>query len=112
MSLIDEPSDGMNVPEYSVSEISAAVKRAVEQGFGHVRVRGEVCNLSRPRSGHIYLGLKDDSAVLSGVIWRSAARGLSAQPEEGMEVVATGRLTTYAGQSRYQMTIENIAPAG
>lgn len=113
-SLIEEPADGAdgNVPEFSVSEISAAVKRAVEQGFGRVRIRGEICNLSRPRSGHVYLGLKDDRAVLSGVIWRSGLRRLSAEPEEGMEVVATGRLTTYPGASRYQIVIEDIAPAG
>lgn len=111
-SLIDEPADGLNVPEFSVSEISAAVKRAVEQGFDRVRVRGEICNLSRPRSGHVYLGLKDDRAMLSGVIWRSGVRRLSAEPEEGMEVVATGRLTTYPGASRYQIIIDDIAPAG
>src|SRR5699024_1234377 len=87
MSLIDEPAGGMNVPEFSVSEISAAVKRAVEQGFAHIRVRGEVGRVSRPRSGHVYLDLKDDRAVLAGIIWRGAAAKLATQPEEGMEVI-------------------------
>ncbi|MEM9139075.1 MAG: exodeoxyribonuclease VII large subunit [Pseudomonadota bacterium] len=114
-SLIDEdPGDGPsgNTPEFSVSELSGAVKRAIEGGFGHVRVRGEVGRVSRPRSGHVYLDLKDDRAVLAGVIWKGTAQGLATQPEEGMEVIATGRLTTFAGQSRYQIVIEALAPAG
>ncbi|MEM0989238.1 MAG: exodeoxyribonuclease VII large subunit [Pseudomonadota bacterium] len=110
-SLIDEEAPG-NAPEFTVSELSGAVKRTVEGAFGHVRVRGEVGRVSRPRSGHLYLDLKDDRSVLAGVIWKGVAAGLAAQPEEGMEVVATGRLTTFAGQSRYQIIIEDIAPAG
>lgn len=106
----DEPAD--NTPEFSVSEISGAVKKAVESGFSHVRVRGEVGRVSMPRSGHIYLDLKDDRAVLAGVIWKGRAQGLAHRPEEGMEVVATGKLTTFPGQSKYQMVIEDIAPAG
>jgi hypothetical protein len=101
-----------NAPEFTVSEISGAVKRVIEGEFGRVRVRGEVGRVSRPRSGHVYLDLKDERAVLAGVIWKGVAAGLSTQPEEGMEVVATGRLTTFAGQSKYQMVIEEIAPAG
>ncbi|MEM7056318.1 MAG: exodeoxyribonuclease VII large subunit [Pseudomonadota bacterium] len=111
-SLIDDSPDGLNTPEFSVSELSGAVKRIVEGEFGHVRVRGEVGRVSRPRSGHVYLDLKDDRAVLAGVIWKGVASGLVMQPEEGMEVVATGRLTTFPGQSRYQIVIEEIAPAG
>jgi len=112
-SLIDDDgADQDNVPEYSVSELSGAVKRTVEGAFGFVRVRGEVGRVSRPRSGHVYLDLKDDRAVLAGVIWKGVAAGLSTQPEEGMEVVATGRLTTFPGQSKYQIVIEQIAPAG
>ncbi len=116
-SLIDEPGPpgsepGPNVPEYSVSEISGAVKRHIEGEFGQVRVRGEVGRVTRPRSGHIYLDLKDDRAVLAGIIWRASVAGLAAEPEEGMEVVATGRLTTYPGQSKYQMVIDELAPAG
>ena len=111
-SLIDDAPDGVNTPEFSVSELSGAVKRAIEGEFGHVRVRGEVGRVSRPRSGHVYMDLKDDRAVLAGVIWKGVANGLAVQPEEGMEVVATGRLTTFAGQSRYQIVIESLAPAG
>ncbi|WP_101065390.1 exodeoxyribonuclease VII large subunit [Roseovarius salinarum] len=110
--LIDASDSGDNAPEFSVSEISGAVKRVIEGEFGHVRVKGEIGRVSRPRSGHVYLDLKDDRAVLSGVIWKGVAARLSVQPEEGMEVVATGRLTTFAGQSRYQIVIEDIKPAG
>ncbi|MGC9370073.1 MAG: exodeoxyribonuclease VII large subunit, partial [Paracoccaceae bacterium] len=110
--LIDEPTPGLNAPEFSVTEISGAVKRLIEGEFAHIRVRGEIGRVSRPRSGHIYLDLKDDRNVLAGVIWKGVANRLATQPEEGMEVVATGRLTTFGGQSRYQMVIEEIAPAG
>ncbi len=112
MSLIDDALEGVNTPEFSVSEISGAVKRMVEGEFGHVRVRGEVGRVSRPRSGHVYLDLKDDRAVLAGVMWKGVASRLTTQPEEGMEVIATGRLTTFPGQSKYQIVIEDIAPAG
>ncbi|MEL6599761.1 MAG: exodeoxyribonuclease VII large subunit [Pseudomonadota bacterium] len=110
--LFDDPDPGQNAPEFTVTELSGAVKRAVEGGFPHVRVRGEVGRVSRPRSGHLYLDLKDDRAVLAAVVWKGVAAGLRTQPEEGMEVVATGRLTTFPGQSRYQLVIEHIAPAG
>jgi len=101
-----------NAPEYSVSEISGAVKRMVEDQFGHVRVRGEIGRVSRPASGHVYLDLKDDRAVLSGVIWKGNASRLATQPEQGLEVIAVGRLTTFPGQSKYQIVIESIEPAG
>ncbi|RSK37922.1 exodeoxyribonuclease VII large subunit, partial [Rhodovulum iodosum] len=110
--LIEDDAPGGNSPEFTVSEISGAVKRVIEGEFTHVRVRGEVGRVSRPRSGHVYLDLKDERNVLAGVIWKGVAQRLSTQPEEGMEVVATGRLTTFGGQSRYQMVIEDIAPAG
>jgi exodeoxyribonuclease VII large subunit len=109
--LIEDPEGG-NAPEFTVSEISGAVKRAIESGFAHVRVRGEIGRLSRPRSGHVYLDLKDDRSVLASVIWKGVAARLSHQPEEGLEVVATGRLTTFAGQSKYQLVIDDIRPAG
>jgi len=112
MDLIDDPSQAGNAPEFTVSELSGAVKRMIEGEFAHVRVRAEVGRVSRPRSGHVYLDLKDDRAVLSGVIWKGVASRLATQPEEGMEVVATGRLTTFPGQSKYQIVIEDIAPAG
>ncbi|WP_316015291.1 exodeoxyribonuclease VII large subunit [Roseobacter sp. HKCCA0434] len=108
----DEPGAGGNAPTLSISDLSRAVKRQIEDGFGHVRVRGEVGRVSRPRSGHVYLDLKDDKAVLASVMWKGTAQKLRTQPEEGMEVIATGRLTTFPGQSRYQLVIESLAPAG
>ena len=112
MDLIDDPEDAGNAPEFSVSEISGAVKRMIEGEFSHVRIKGEVGRVSRPRSGHVYLDLKDDRAVIAGVMWKGVASRLQTQPEEGMEVVATGRLTTFPGQSKYQIVIEDLKPAG
>ena len=112
MDLIDDPAEGMNSPEFSVTELSGAIKRVIEGEFGHVRIKGEVGRVSRPRSGHIYLDLKDDKSVISGVIWKGVSARLQTQPEEGMEVVATGRVTTFGGQSKYQIVIEDIKPAG
>ena len=109
----DEPGEPVsNVAEYSVSEISGALKRTLEDTFGHVRVRGELGRVSRPGSGHVYLDLKDDRAVLSGVIWKGTAGRLKIQPEQGLEVVVTGRITTFPGQSKYQMVIDTMEPAG
>jgi exodeoxyribonuclease VII large subunit len=110
--LIDDPAPGENAPEFSVSDLSGVIKRMIEGEFSHVRVKGEVGRVSRPRSGHIYMDLKDDRSVLAGVIWKGVAGRLAVQPEEGMEVVATGRLTTFPGQSRYQIVIEDLKPAG
>ncbi len=101
-----------NVVEYTVSDISAAIRRTMEDTFGHVRVRGEVGRVSRPSSGHVYLDLKDDKAVLACVMWRSTAQRQRFKPEQGLEVVVTGRITTYPGQSKYQLVIESIEPAG
>lgn len=105
-------SPSSNVAEYTVSEISQAVKRTVEGAFDHVRIRGELGRVSRPGSGHLYLDLKDEKAVLNGVIWKGVAAGLSIKPEQGLEVIVTGRLTTFPGQSRYQIVIETMEPAG
>jgi exodeoxyribonuclease VII large subunit len=105
-------ADSSNIAEYSVSEISGAIKRTMEDTFGHVRVRGELGRVSRPGSGHLYLDLKDERAVLSGVIWRGQASRLKIQPEQGLEVIATGKLTTFPGQSKYQMVIDTLEPAG
>jgi exodeoxyribonuclease VII large subunit len=113
--LIDDmPGEGPggNAPEFTVSEISGAVKRTIEGSFSRVRVRGEIGRLSTPRSGHVYLDLKDERNVLASVIWKGVAGRLSHPPEEGMEVVATGRLTTFGGQSKYQLVIEELQPAG
>jgi exodeoxyribonuclease VII large subunit len=111
-SLIEDGPEGVNIPEFSVTEISGAVKRLIEGEFGHVRVRGEIGRVSRPRSGHVYLDLKDERSVLAGVVWRGTAGRLEIEPQEGDEVIATGRLTTFAGQSKYQLVIESLAYAG
>jgi exodeoxyribonuclease VII large subunit len=101
-----------NLPEYSVSEIAAALKRTVEDGFPFVRVRGEISGLKFHSSGHVYFDLKDDKAVLNAVVWRPAVRLLKLKPEAGLEVIATGRISTYAGSSRYQIIVEQIELAG
>jgi exodeoxyribonuclease VII large subunit len=101
-----------NLPILTVGEISQVLKRHVEQAFGFVRVRGEISGFKRAPSGHIYLSLKDESAVLTGVCWRGAASRLSLNPEDGMEVVVTGRLTTYPGRSQYQIVVESMELAG
>jgi exodeoxyribonuclease VII large subunit len=113
MSLLDDaPPQRSNAPEFSVSEISGAVKRMVEGEFSFVRVRGEIGRVSRPSSGHIYFDLKDGNAVLAAVAWKGNAARLSHRPEEGLEMVAVGRLTTFPGQSKYQMVVDDLAPAG
>jgi len=91
---------GANVAEYSVSELSGAIKRALEQGFGYVRLRGEVSGYRGPHaSGHCYFALKDDKAKIEAVIWKGVFQRLKVKPEEGMEVVAQGRIPTYPGSS-------------
>ena len=107
-----KPAPGRNMPEFSVSELSGALKRTVEEAFGGVRVRGEVSGFKRAASGHLYMALKDEHAVLDAVCWRGVAQKLRHRPEEGLEVIATGRLTTYPGRSKYQLVIESIEPAG
>ncbi|PYE90378.1 exodeoxyribonuclease VII large subunit [Phyllobacterium leguminum] len=107
------PDSPSNVAEYTVSEISGALKRTVEDAFGHVRVRGEISGYRGPHSsGHAYFSLKDDKARIEAVIWRGSMSRLRFQPEEGMEVIATGKLTTYPGSSKYQIVIEQMEPAG
>ena len=101
-----------NVPERSVSELSAALKKTVEDSFGRVRVRGEISQPKRAASGHVYLRLKDENAAIDGIIWRGAAAKLTVQPDEGLEVIATGRLTTYPARSSYQIVIESLDLAG
>ena len=105
-------SDLANLPELSVSELSAALKRTVEDAFPYVRVRGEISGLKFHSSGHVYFDLKDDKAVLNAVIWKGAARSLKVRPEAGLEVVCTGRVSTYAGSSRYQLIVEQVELAG
>ena len=115
MNLLDESARGKasNLAEYTVSELSGALKRTVEEAFDHVRVRGEISGYRGPHSsGHAYFTLKDDRARLEAVIWRTSFAKLAFKPEEGLEVIATGKLTTFPGSSKYQIVIEQIEPAG
>ena len=107
-----DQKSGHNLAEYSVSEISTALKREIEGLFPRVRVRGEISQPSFPRSGHCYFRLKDESAVLDAVCWKGTLPRLAVRPEEGMEVVATGRITTFAGSSRYQIVVDTLELAG
>ncbi len=102
----------MEEKEYSVSEISFAIKRCVETTFDSVRVKGEIFGAKRADSGHWYLSLKDQNAVLAAVCWRGVAASLKVKIEDGLEVIATGKITTFAGKSSYQLVIEQIEPAG
>ncbi|PWR23547.1 exodeoxyribonuclease VII large subunit [Zavarzinia compransoris] len=110
MSMEDAASP--NLPELSVSELSSLLKRTVEDRFALVRVRGEMSGVKRHSSGHLYFALKDVDAVLDGVAWRNVAGRLKFRPEDGLEVVVTGRLTTYPGRSKYQIVAESLEPAG
>ena len=110
--LFSERAAGSNIPEFSVAELSSLVKQQIEGNFGHVRVRGEVTQPKLHSSGHLYLSLKDENAVLAAVCWKGQVSRLKVKIEEGMELVATGRLTTFAGQSKYQLVIEQVALAG
>jgi exodeoxyribonuclease VII large subunit len=101
-----------NLPEFSVSELSGAIRRTVEEGFPLVRVRGEVSGLKAAASGHTYFDLKDDKAVLNAIIWKQSSRVIRIRPEQGMEVICTGRVTTYPGSSRYQLIVEQVELAG
>lgn len=110
--LIDDPREGANEPEFTVSEISSAVKRTIEGTFDHVRIRGEVGRVVHARSGHLYFDIKDDRSVLGCTAWKGQVAKLTVMPEEGMEIIATGRLTTFPGQSKYQMNVQDVAVAG
>ncbi|MCX5513228.1 exodeoxyribonuclease VII large subunit [Kaistia algarum] len=107
------PESPSNATEYSVSEISLALKRTVEEAYGYVRVRGEISGYRGPHSsGHAYFALKDDRAKIEAVIWKGNFGRIRFRPEEGMEVIATGKLTTFPGSSKYQIVIEQLEPAG
>ena len=112
MDLLDDPQPGQNTPEYTVSEISGAVKRTLEGEFGRVRVRGEVSRVVRARSGHMYYDIKDDRNQLACTTWKGQVARLSVIPEEGLEVVVTGRITAYGAQSKYNMNVDEVAVAG
>ncbi|WP_149538174.1 exodeoxyribonuclease VII large subunit [Siccirubricoccus phaeus] len=101
-----------NIPEFAVSEIAGAIRRTLEGAFGRVRIRGEITECKRYPSGHVYLSLKDENAKLEAVIWKTSVPRLSLQPENGVEVVATGRITTYADRSKYQLVIDRLEYAG
>src|SRR5215471_9571361 len=102
-----------NAPEFTVSELSNALKRTVEDAYGHVRVRGEISGFRGPHSsGHCYFALKDESAKIEAVIWKFNHARMRFKPQEGLEVIATGKLTTYPGSSKYQIVIESLEPAG
>ncbi|HJU33392.1 MAG TPA: exodeoxyribonuclease VII large subunit [Hyphomicrobiaceae bacterium] len=104
---------GANLPEYSVSELSSAIKRTLEGAYGYVRLRGEISGFRGAHgSGHCYFALKDDRAKIDAVIWRTTAQGLRFKPAEGLEVIATGRITSYPGKSTYQIVIDALEPAG
>ncbi len=106
-------ADGGNAPEFSVTELSGAIKRSLEDGFGYVRVRGEVSGYRGPHaSGHCYFALKDEKAKIDAVVWRGVFSKLKVKPDEGMEVIAHGRVTSYPGASKYQIVVERLEPAG
>ena len=107
-----EQTPPSNIPEFTVSELSGALRRTVEESFDHVRVRGEISGFKRHSSGHLYFSLKDSDAVLDSVCWKGQAVRLGMAPEDGMEVIAVGRLTTYPGRSKYQMVVERMELAG
>src|SRR6202034_2523858 len=103
----------INAPEFTVTELSSALKRTVEDAYGHVRVRGEITGFRGAHaSGHCYFALKNDGAKIEAVIWKFAHARMRFKPQEGLEVIATGKLTTYPGSSKYQIVIEALEPAG
>ena len=106
------PASRATWPEWTVSDISRAIRGTLEESFGRVRVRGELGRVTRPRSGHLYMDLKDEDAVLSAIAWRGTASGFSFRPEEGLEVIVTGKITAYSGQSRYQLIVDRMELAG
>ena len=110
--LLANVAPGDNSPALSVSELSGALKRTVESAFGNVRVRGEISGFKRHSSGHCYFSLKDENACIDAVIWRTSTGALAFLPEDGAEVIATGRLTTYPGRSKYQIVIDRMELAG
>ena len=111
-AIMSELPENHNAPFITVSELSGAIKRTLEGSFDYVRVRGEISRPSFPASGHVYFTLKDDSHNLGAVIWRGVAAGLDVRPEEGLDVIVTGKITTFSGQSKYQLNVRSIEIAG
>ena len=110
--LLAKEASGDNSPPFSVTELSGALKRTVEDAFGHVRVRGEISGWKRHGSGHCYFTLKDEGACIDAVLWRGQAARLQFAPEDGAEVIASGKLTTYPGRSKYQLVVDRLELAG
>uniref|UniRef100_UPI000C302827 exodeoxyribonuclease VII large subunit n=1 Tax=Bosea sp. FBZP-16 TaxID=2065382 RepID=UPI000C302827 len=109
----ESPSPAGNAPEWSVSDLSGALKRTLEDAFGFVRVRGEISGYRGPvGSGHVYFSLKDANAKIDAVIWKGVFGRLKTKPQEGLEVIAIGKITTFAGKSSYQIIIDSLEPAG
>lgn len=106
------PTEQNNYPEFSVSELSSSLKAVVEGAFSYVKVRGEISGFKKAPSGHIYMNLKDDKAVLAAICWKGTSSKFTFAPEDGLEVICSGRITTYAGQSKYQLIIDSMEPAG
>ncbi|MEM9584247.1 MAG: exodeoxyribonuclease VII large subunit [Pseudomonadota bacterium] len=112
MDLLDDEPATPNAPEFTVSEISGAVKKTLEQAFGRVRVRGEIGRVMKAGSGHMYYDLKDDRNVISCNTWKGQVAGLGQLPEEGLEVIVTGKVSSFGGQSRYNINVDSIEVAG
>ena len=112
MDLLDDDTPGSNTPEFTVGELTGAIKKTIEGSFGRVRVRGELGRVMRAASGHLYYDLKDDRNVISCTTWKGQARGLGMQPEEGLEVIVTGKLSTFGPQSRYNLNVDTMEVAG
>jgi exodeoxyribonuclease VII large subunit len=111
-NLEDDKKPQVEDVEYTVSEISSLIKQSIEQRFGYVKVRGEVSGLKIAPSGHVYFSLKDENSVLSAVCWKGQWQAMQHKPEEGLEIICLGKITTYAGRSSYQMVVQSAKPAG
>lgn len=110
--LVAQPRPGDNAPPLSVGQLSQALKRAIEQGFGHVRVRGEISGFKRAASGHVYFALKDADGLIDAVMWKGQAARIAFAAEDGLDVIASGRVTTYPGRSKYQIVVDSLELAG
>lgn len=112
MRMTDVAAPDSNAPAYSVSELAFALKRTLETSYSHVRLRGELSKVTHHGNGHVYLTIKDDKSAIDGVVWKGSVRGLGVRPEHGLEVIVTGKITTYPAGSRYQIVIESMEAAG
>src|SRR3954471_22445241 len=110
--MTDTVAPDSNAQAYSVSELAFALKRTLEDRYNFVRLRGELSKVTHHSNGHVYLSIKDDKACIDGVVWKAQVRGLSVRPEQGLEVIVTGRITTYPMGSRYQIVVETMEVAG